>query len=131
MVMVKRAGPVIAALAGVVLAWACSDDIELPTPYHEGYLSRPSDVSSAVEGDTINVSWSMGSDANVQGFVVGFTDSSGAEHTRSFEDPAARVHSEQELDVSPGTAYVIQVWAFDAGGFFGPRSEADTLVVEE
>ena len=75
------------ALAGVVLAWACSDDIELPTPYHEGYLSRPSDVSSAVEDGAINVSWSMASEANVQGFVVGFTDSSGAEHTRSIEDP--------------------------------------------
>ena len=128
--MVKRAGPVIAALAAA-LAWACSDDIELPTPYHEGYLSRPSDVSSAVEGDAINVSWSIASEANVQGFVVGFTDSSGAEHTSSVEDPAARLHSEQELDVSPGTVYLIQVWAFDGVGFFGPRSAADTLVVQE
>ena len=129
--MVKRAGPVIAALAAVVLAWACSDDIELPTPYHEGYLSRPSDVSSAVEGDAINVSWSIASEANVQGFVVGFTDSSGAEQTRSIEDPAARLHSEQGLDVTPGTVYLIQVWAFDGVGFFGPRSAADTLVVQE
>ena len=100
--MVKRAGPVIAALAGVFLAWACSDDIELPTPYHEGYLSRPSDVSSAVEGDAINVSWSIASEANVQGFVVGFTDSSGAEYTSSVEDPAARLHSEQEPGRQPG-----------------------------
>ena len=129
--MVKRAGPVIAALAGVALAWSCSDDIELPTPYHEGYLSRPSDVSGTVEGDAIDVSWTMASEANVQGFVVGFTDSSGAEQTRSIEDPAARLHSEQELDVSPGAVYVIQVWAFDASGFFGPRSRADTLVIEE
>lgn len=128
--MVKRAGPVIAALA-VALVWACSDDIELPTPYHEGYLSRPSDVSGAVEGDAINVSWSLASDANVQGFVVGFTDSSGAEHTSSIDDPEARLHSEQGLDVSPGTVYLIQVWAFDGGGFFGPRSAADTLVVQE
>ena len=129
--MVKRAGPVIAALAGVFLAWSCSDDIELPTPYHEGYLSRPSDVSGAVEDGAVNVSWSMASEANVQGFVVGFTDSSGAEQTSSIEDPAARLHSEQGLDVSPGTVYVIQVWAFDAAGFFGPRSAADTLVVQE
>ena len=128
--MVRTAGMSV-ALAGVVLAWACSDDIELPTPYHEGYLSRPSDVSSAVEDGAINVSWSIASEANIQGFVVGFTDSSGAEHTRSIEDPAARLHSEQELDVSPGTVYLIHVWAFDAGGFFGPRSAADTLVVEE
>jgi hypothetical protein len=128
--MVRRAGLSV-VLAGVVLVWSCSDDIELPTAYHEAYLSRPSDVAAAVEDGAINVSWSMASEADVEGFVVGFTDSSGAEHTRSIEDPAARLHSEQELDVSPGTVYLIQVWAFDAGGFFGPRSAADTLVVEE
>ena len=128
--MLKRAGVSI-ALAGVVLAWGCSDDIELPTAYHQGLLPRPSEVSSAVEGDAINVSWSIASEANVQGFVVGFTDSSGAEQTRSVEDPAARLYTEQELDVSPGLTYLVQVWAFDAQGFFGPRSEADTLVVQE
>jgi hypothetical protein len=128
--MVRRAGLSV-VLAGVVLVWSCSDDIELPTAYHEAYLSRPSDVAAAVEDGAINVSWSMASEADVEGFVVGFTDSSGAEHTRSIEDPAARLHSEQELDVSPGTVYLIQVWAFDAKGYFGPRSEVDTLAVQE
>ncbi len=128
--MVRRAGLSV-VLAGVVLVWSCSDDIELPTAYHEGYLSQPSEVTSAVEDGAINVSWSMASEADVEGFVVGFTDSSGAEHTRSIEDPAARLHSEQELGVGPGTVYLIQVWAFDAKGYFGPRSEVDTLAVQE
>lgn len=128
--MLKRAGLSI-ALAGVILAWGCSDDIELPTAYHEGLLPRPSDVAASVEDGAIHVSWAIASEANVQGFVVGFTDSSGAEHTRSVEDPAARAHSEQELDVSPGLSYLVRVWAFDAQGFFGPRSVADTLVVQE
>lgn len=130
--MVRRVGSVSAVLVAVlVAAWACSNDVELPARYHEGHLAQPSDVQTAVDAGTITVSWSMSSETNVSGYVVGFTDLSGTEHTRSVEEQSARTHTEDKLDVTPGTVYLVQVWAFDATQFFGPRSDADTLVVKE
>ncbi|MEE2657863.1 MAG: hypothetical protein VX733_05110 [Candidatus Latescibacterota bacterium] len=118
---------VVALLAGI---WSCSNDVGLPSAYHEGHLPQPADVTSAVDAGAITVTWSVSSETNVSGFVVGFTDSSGTETTRSIEDATAREYAEQELDTTSGTIYLIQVWSFDAVQFFGQRSEVDTLVVE-
>ena len=72
----------------------------------------------------------MASTANVEGYVVSLTDTSGAQDTRFVDDSTATSYDEAGLQLLSGTFYIIRLWAVDDVGFFGPTSEPDTLVVE-
>lgn len=120
----------IACACGLLLSlWACSNDAELPAQYHVGHLAQPANVVTAVEDGAITVTWEMASEANVTGFVISFTDLSGAAQTRSLEDATARMYEETGLDLSEGAVYLIEVWAVDENQFFGPHSAVDSLAV--
>ena len=118
-------------LLGALLAIApgCSNDVEMPTPYHRDYLAQPTDVEASVEGGTVQVSWQIASAENVATFVLSFTDPTGRVQTRSVEDPAARNHEDASLNVESGLIYLVQVQAVDQNTFFGPSSTADSLFV--
>ena len=118
-------------LFGVLLAMApgCSNDVEMPTPYHRDYLAQPTDVEASVDGDAVQVSWQIASAANVATFVLSFTDPTGSVQTRSVEDPAARNYEDASLNVESGSIYLVEVQAVDEGNFFGLSSAADSLFV--
>jgi CO/xanthine dehydrogenase Mo-binding subunit len=120
-----------ALLMLMAAAWlaACSHDAELPVNYHDDLLAQPESTAALGEG-TIEVSWEMASLDNVEGFVVGFIDTSGAETTRALPDPQATSLVEADVDLGSGSIWVVRVWAYDAVGFFGPTSMPDTLRVE-
>ena len=113
----------------VAITAGCSNDVELPTPYHLDYLEQPTNVDAVQDGDAVRVSWDMASTANVAGFVVSFTDSSGYVETRFVDDPAAVAYEETSLDLSQAAVYLVQVWAVDERDFFGPPSAVDSLAV--
>lgn len=117
---------VVILLAAIALV-ACSNDAELPTQYHQDLLAQPT-ATSVLDDDGIDVTWEMSSLANVDGYVVGFADTSGSERTRSVSDAAA-TSLREDLDLVSGTFWVVRVWAVDARGFFGPTSIPDTLTV--
>ena len=119
-----------AVLAGLALAlglsFACSNDAELPTNYHEDLLAQPTATAEAAGGD-IAVAWEMSSLDNVDSYVVGFADSSGAETTRAIADPQAVSYRESGLNLAAGALWVVRVWAVDDRGFYGPASDPDSL----
>jgi hypothetical protein len=118
-------------LLGVLLAIApgCSNDVEMPTPYHRDYLAQPTDVEASVDGDMVQVSWQIASAENVATFVLSFTDPTGSVQTRSVADPAARSYEDASLNIESGSIYLVQVQAVDQDNFFGPSSAADSLLV--
>lgn len=120
---------VLALVVAIAIAAGCSNDVEMPSAYHRGYLAQPTRVEAAQDGDLVRVSWELTSTANVAGFVVSFTDESGYVETRFVDDPAAIQYEETELVLTADAVYLVQVWAVDAHDFFGPRSAVDSLVV--
>jgi hypothetical protein len=113
----------------VLLVAACSNDVELPTNYHDSHLAQPGPVQSSLVDDTINVAWQMATLENVTGLVLSFTDTTGAETTRFVDDETTTSYTEDSLSLESGATWVIRMWAVDDLGFFGPRSVADTLMV--
>jgi hypothetical protein len=119
-------------MLGMVIAVcaACSNDVEMPTPYHLDYLEQPGAVGAVQDGGVVRVSWEVASTENVAGFVVSFTDESGHVETRFVDDPAATGYQESSLDLSAeGAVYLVRVWAVDERDFYGPASAADSLTV--
>ena len=125
--MMKRLLLLAAALT--LMVFGCSNDTKLPAKYHDGVLDQPTDVTSLLEGSDFSVTWQMASTANVDGYVVSLTDTSGAQATRFVDDSTATTYNEAGLQLLSGTFYIIRLWAVDDVGFFGPTSEPDTLVV--
>lgn len=119
------------ALACLLLAGlaACSNDVELPSNYHEGLLAAPEQVETTLADGSVTVTWQMASLRNVTGFVVSFTDTTGAEVTRLVDDPTAAAYTDSSLGPAAGARWIVRLWAVDASGFFGPRSAPDTLRV--
>jgi hypothetical protein len=120
-----------AFLLGIAIAVAagCSNNVEMPTPYHRDYLAQPTNLEVSQDGAGLRVSWELASIANVAGFVVSFTDANGHVEARFVADPAATRYAETGLDLSPGALYLVQVWAVDVRDFFGPTSAVDSLTV--
>jgi hypothetical protein len=125
-----KAGVKWALVAILVAVSGCSNDVELPSAYHQDILAQPQIVAVDVEGEILRVTWETTATANTIGFVVSFTDAEGREETRFIEDPQARSHSEESLDLSVGALYGIVVWAVGPEAFFGPRSNVHDLLVE-
>ena len=123
---VRLAGLAAVLAAGLSLTAACSNDVDLPSNYHEDLLARPAMTTEVGDG-RIDVSWEMASLDNVDGYVVGFADSSGAETTRAIDDAQATSYTESDLSLTSGALWVVRVWAVDDRGFFGPTSEPDSL----
>lgn len=117
------------ALLLLVVGVGCSNDVELPTAYHQDRLDQPDQVQSSVSDNVLTVTWRLGSTVNATGLVVSFTDSTARQQTRFVDDATATSHEESSLDLTAGTFYLIQVWAVDDRGFYGPSSAVDTLIV--
>ena len=121
-------------LALTAMAWAaCSNDVEFPSSYHEGRLGRPTNVEAVVDAGVVHVTWQLASSQNAAGFVVRFTDASGAASTRPVADGSARMLDVDDLSLSSGDLYLVEVWAVDAldtTAFSGPVSQADSLLIE-
>jgi len=132
----KRCWRFIAAIAcaSAALAWtACSNDVELPSSYHESHLERPAGVEAVVDDGVVRVTWQLTSAENAAGFVVRFTDASGAAQTRPVSDATARSLDVEDLSLNSGDLYLVDVWAVDAlddTAFSGPPSVADSLLVD-
>ncbi len=120
-----------AVFGGTVLlaAAACSNDVELPSNYHEGRLATPEQVTSNLADGELTVEWQLSPLDNVTGLVVSFTDTTGAETTRFVDDKTTTSFVESSISLDSGATWVIRLWAVDDLGFFGPRSVADTLMV--
>lgn len=118
-------------LGGCLLGvFACSNEIEMPVPYHRDYLAQPTDVEAALDEDRrVHVSWRVASADHIEHFVVGFTDSTGAEQTRPVLDPQATDYTDQTLVLPSPSIYLVRVWAVDDRNFFGPPSMPDSLIV--
>ena len=108
---------------------ACSNDVNLPTAFHEDRLGRPESVEASVEGSTVTVIWELASPQNAVGFVVRFTNAAG-EQTKPAPGDSTRSWTDQ-LSLTPGTLYLVDVYAIDEHDFKGPASPADSLVIEE
>jgi len=117
------------ALLLLALGVSCSNDVELPTAYHQDRLDQPDQVETSVSGDVLTVTWRLESTTNATGLVVSFTDSTARVQTRYVNDATATSHEESLLDLPSGALYLIQVWAVDDRGFYGPPSAVDTLIV--
>ena len=106
--------------------FTCSDEAEMPVPYHVDYLAQPMNVQAALdENGWVQVSWHIASVAHVEHFVAGFADSTGAEHTRPVLDPQATSYTDSVWTVPPHSTYLVRVWAVDERNFFGPPSMPD------
>jgi len=114
----------------LVVALGCSNDAELPTAYHRGYLAMPTDVEVSLSRGSIEVTWQIGSIENVAAFVVSFTDATGNVEKRSVEDPDARSFQDDSLNPESGEVIQVQVRAADASDFLGPPSAVVSLTVE-
>ena len=112
------------------LALGCSNDVELPTAYHQGYLAMPTDVEVSLSGGSVQVTWQIESIENVAAFVVSFTDATGSVETRSVEDPEARSLEDDNLNPESGSVIQVQVRAADEDDFLGPLSAVVTLTIE-
>lgn len=110
---------------------ACSNDVDLPTAFHEDRLGRPESVEASVEGSTVTVIWELASQQNAVGFVVRFTNAAGVEQKSAAPGGSARRLENDTLSLTPGTLYLVDVWAIDEHDFYGPASPADSLVIEE
>ena len=110
---------------------ACSNDVDLPTAFHEDRLGRPESVEASVEGSTVTVIWELASQQNAVGFVVRFTNAAGVEQKSAAPGGSARRLEDDTLSLTPGTLYLVDVWAIDELDFYGPASPADSLVIEE
>ena len=115
----------------LLLVVSCSNDVELPTAYHRDRLDRPEQVQSSVSDGVLTVTWCLDSTGNATGLVVSFTDSTARVQTRFVDDATATSHEEASLNLTAGSLYLIQVWAVDARGFYGPPSAVDTLIVSD
>ena len=109
---------------------ACSNDVDLPSSFHQDRLDQPTGVVAVVDDGAVTVTWELASAANAVGFVVRFTDADGVEETRFAKGGATRTLADDTLALAAGTLYLVDVWAVDDADFFGPASAADTLVVE-
>ena len=118
------------ALALLVAVSGCSNDAELPTAYHQGYLAMPTDVEVSLSRGDVEVIWQMESTENVAAFVISFTDATGSVETRSVEDPDARSFVEDGLNTDSGSVIQVQVQAADESDFLGPLSAIVSLVGE-
>jgi hypothetical protein len=127
MAMMKRLLLLATALA--LMVFGCSNDTKLPAKYHDDVLDQPTAVEALLDGSDFSVTWQMTSTANVDGYVVSLTDTSGAQDTRFVDDSTATTYTEAGLQLQSATFYIIRLWAVDDVGFFGPTSEPDTLVV--
>lgn len=114
-----------------LLSLACSNDVDLPTAFHQDRLGRPESVEASVEGSTATVTWQLASLQNAVGFVVRFTNAEGAQETRVVLDASARRLEDDTLSLTPGALYLVDVWAIDELDFYGPASPADSLIIEE
>ena len=119
----------VVAGGAALLVVACSNDVELPTNYHDGRLAAPEQVTSNLTDGTLTIEWQMPTLENVTGLVLSFTDTTGAETTRFVEDETNTSYVENTISLDSGATWVIRLWAVDDLGFFGPRSAADTLMV--
>jgi len=115
----------------LVVGLSCSNDVELPTAFHRDRLDRPDQVQTSVADGVLTVTWRLSSSTNATGIVVSFTDSTARMQTRFVADATATSHEESSLDLTSGSLYLIQVWAVDARGFYGPPSAVDTLIVSD
>ena len=122
-----------AVLAPALLVWAggCSNDVKLPTAYHQDYLAQPTGVAVEADGAELVVNWQVDSPANIVGFVIRFIDLNGNVLTRFVEGAAVTSHREGGVDLSPGASIEIQLWAVDGLDFYGPRSAVSQLVIPE
>lgn len=110
--------------------FSCSNGAQMPVPYHVGYLAQPTDVQAVLDDHgRVQVSWNIDSIAHVKHFVVGFTDSTGAERTRPVLNPHAVSYTDSTLVIPPHSVYLVRVWAVDDRDFFGPPSMPDSLIV--
>jgi len=116
------------------MAWAaCSNDVELPSSYHESHLGRPTNVEAVANDGVVHVTWQLASSQNAAGFVVRFTDASGVTSTRPAPDGSTRMLDVDDLSLSSGDLYLVEVWvvdALDSTAFAGPVSQADSLLIE-
>ena len=114
----------------LLVTFTCSNDVEMPDQYHVNYLAQPTNVEATVDVQgLVHVSWQIASTANVESFVVSFTDSLGAVETRLVADPEATTYVDSTLGSNHGSIYFVQVWAVDNHAFTGPPSIPDTLLV--
>ncbi|MDP6076921.1 MAG: hypothetical protein QF638_01925 [Acidimicrobiales bacterium] len=114
----------------LITALGCSNDTELPTAYHQGYLAMPTDVEVSLNSGNVEVVWQIESTENVTAFVISFTDATGGVETRSVEDPDARSFVEDGLNTDSGTVIQVQVRTADENDFLGPLSAVVTLTIE-
>lgn len=113
----------------LVLALGCSNDLELPTAYHQSYLAMPTEVEVSLSGGSVQVTWQIESIENVTAFVVSFTDATGSVESRSVKDPSAR-SLEHTLNIESGSIIQVQVRAADGKDFLGPLSAVVSLSVD-
>jgi hypothetical protein len=114
----------------LILASGCSNDVEMPTAYHQGYLAMPTDVEVTLNGSRVVVEWQMESEENVVAFVVTFTDATGSVETRTVQDSTVRSLSDTGLNTDSGSVLQVRVRAADENDFFGPLSAVVVLTVE-
>lgn len=116
----------LALLAGLV---ACSNDVTMPSNYHDGRLAAPDQVHSTATAGAVTVTWQMSSRDNVTGFIVSFADTTGESVTRFVDDPGVSTYTDTDLGPTAGEVWIVRLWAVDALGFYGASSTPDTLRV--
>ncbi len=117
---------------GVMLALGpgCSNDLEMPTAYHQSHLAMPTEVEVSLSGGSVQVTWQIETIENVTAFVVSFTDATGSVKSQSVKDPSARSLEVDTLNIESGSIIQVQVRAADGNDFLGPLSAVVSLSVD-
>ena len=115
--------------AGLVF---CSKQHEAPVAFHETLLGSPSDLQAQVEdGPRVVLTWRMADDANVAGFVVSLSDTTGLRREDLVRETSYGIEESSltEDGFVDSTWFFFLVSAVDDSLFRGPAARLDTVFV--
>lgn len=115
--------------AGLVF---CSKQHEAPVAFHETLLGSPSDLQAQVEdGPRVVLTWRMADDANVAGYVVSLSDTTGLRREDLVRETAYGIEESSltEDGFVDSTWFFFLVSAVDDSLFRGPAARLDTVFV--
>ena len=110
----------------------CSKEHEAPVAFHRTLLDTPRDLQAEfVDEERIVLTWTIADEANVKGYAVSISDSTGLlretlvkETTHTIEESS--LTAEGFVD---STWFYFQVSAMDENLFRGPASAVDSVLV--
>ena len=121
-------------LFGMLLAGAvfCSKEHEAPVAFHQTLLGTPTQLAAQFQaGQRVVLTWTMADIANVSGYVVSLSDTTGlvreslvTETTHTIEETS--LTAEGFVD---STWFFFRVSAVDDSLFRGPAAHLDTVFV--